>query len=154
MFNSTLVKLNMRQTHFNHYLYCCWRTKKLWSQWLKHAYLLFFWLNLLVGSNLIRKFNELQYSQNFSERNQNLFENSCISFPYQLKVIMEQALFFLNLKLSNLKALSVAVIEINFCLLISLYLGRIVRLNLTLVKIKTYNFSLLSILYHRWAEIE
>ena len=118
-----------------------------------HIYFLF-WLNLLIGSNLIRKFNELQYSQNFSERNQNLFENSCISFPYQLKVIMEQALFFLNLKLSNLKALSVAVIGINFCLLIYLYLGRIVCLNLTLVKIKTYNFSLLSILYHRWAEIE
>jgi hypothetical protein len=118
-----------------------------------HIYFLF-WLNLLVGSNLIRKFNELQYSQNFSERNQKLFENSCISFPYQLKVIMEQALFFLNLKLSNLKALSVALIGINFCLLISLYLGRIVCLNLTLVKIKTYNFPLLSILYHRWAEIE
>ena len=118
-----------------------------------HIYFLF-WLNLLVGSNLIRKFNELQYSQNFSERNQNLFENSCISFPYQLKVIMEQALFFLNLKLSNLKALSVALIGINFCLLIYLYLGRIVCLNLTLVKIKIYNFPLLSILYHRWAEIE
>ena len=118
-----------------------------------HIYFLF-WLNLLVGSNLIRKFNELQYSQNFSERNQNLFENSCISFPYQLKVIMEQALFFLNLKLSNLKALSVALIGINFCLLISLYLGRIVCLNLTLVKIKTHNFPLLSILYDRWAEIE
>ena len=67
---------------------------------------------------------------------------------------MEQALFFLNLKLSNLKALSVAVIGINFCLLISLYLGRIVCLNLMLVKIKIYNFPLLSILYHRWAEIE
>ena len=67
---------------------------------------------------------------------------------------MEQALFFLNLKLSNLKALSVAVIENNFCLLISLYLGRIVYLNLTLVKIKIYNFPLLSIIYHRWAEIE
>ena len=118
-----------------------------------HIYFLF-WLNLLVSSNLIRKFNELQYSQNFSERNQNLFENSCISFPYQLKVIMEQSLFFLNLKLSNLKALSVALIGINFCLLISLYLGRIVCLNLTLVKIKIYNFPLLSILYHRWAEIE
>ena len=118
-----------------------------------HIYFLF-WLNLLVGSNLIRKFNELQYSQNFSERNQKLFENSCISFPYQLKVIMEQALFFLNLKLSNLKALSVAVIGINFCLLISLYLGRIVCLNLTLVKIKIYNFPLLSILYHHWAEIK
>jgi len=118
-----------------------------------HIYFLF-WLNLPVGSNLIRKFNELQYSQNFSERNQNLFENSCISFPYQLKVIMEQALFFLNLKPSNLKVLSVALIGINFCLLISLYLGRIVCLNLTLVKIKTYNFPLLSILYHCWAEIE
>ena len=118
-----------------------------------HIYFVF-WLNLPVGSNLIRKFNELQYSQNFSERNQNLFENSCIYFPYQLKVIMEQALFFLNLKLSTLKALSVALIGINFCLLISLYLRRIVCLNLTLVKIKTYNFSLLSILYHRWAEIE
>ena len=106
-----------------------------------HIYFLF-WLNLLVGSNLIRKFNELQYSQNFSERNQNLFENSCISFPYQLKVIMEQALFFLNLKLSNLEALFVALIGINFCLLISLYLGRIVCLNLSLVKIKTYNFLL------------
>jgi len=118
-----------------------------------HIYFLF-WLNLLVGSNLIRKFNELQYSQNFSERNQNFFKNSCISFPYQLKVIMEQALFFLNLKLSNLKALSVALIGINFCLLIYLYLGRIVCLNLTLVKIKIYNFPLLSIVYHRWAEIE
>ena len=118
-----------------------------------HIYFIF-WLNLLVGSNLIRKFNELQYSQNFSERNQNLFENSCISFPYQLKVIMEQALFFLNLKLSNLEALFVALIGINFCLLIYLYLGRIVCLNLTLVKIKIYNFPLLSILYHRWAEIE
>ena len=118
-----------------------------------HIYFLF-WLNLLVGSNLIRKFNELQYSQNFSERNQKLFENSCISFPYQLKLIMEQALFFLNLKLSNLKALSVAVIGINFCLLISLYLGRIVCLNLTLVKIKTYNFPLILILYHRWVELE
>ena len=118
-----------------------------------HIYFLF-WLNLLVGSNLIRKFNELQYSQNFSERNKKLFENSCITFPYQLKVIMEQALFFLNLKPSNLKALSVALIGINFCLLISLYLGRIVCLNLTLVKIKIYNFPLLSILYHRWAEIE
>ena len=118
-----------------------------------HIYFLF-WLNLLIGSNLIRKFNELQYSQNFSEINQNLFENSCISFPYQLKVIMEQVFFFLNLKLINLKALSVAVIGINFCLLISLYLRRIVCLNLTLVKIKTYNFPLLSILYHRWAKIE
>ena len=118
-----------------------------------HIYFLF-WLNLPVGSNLIRKFNKLQYLQNFSERNQKLFKNSCISFPYQLKVIMEQALFFLNLKLSNLKALSVALIRINFCLLISLYLGRIVCLNLTLIKIKTYNFPLLSILYHRWAEIE
>ena len=118
-----------------------------------HIYFVF-WLNLPAYSNLIRKFNKLQYSQNFSERNKKLFENSCISFPYQLKVIMEQALFFLNLKLSNLKALSVAVIGNNFCLLISLYLGRIVCLNLTLVKIKTYNFSLLSILYHRWVEIE
>ena len=118
-----------------------------------HIYFLF-WLNLLVGFNLIRKFNELQYSQNFSERNQNLFENNCISFPYQLKVIMEQVLFFLNLKLSNLKALSVALIGINFCLLISLYLGRIVCLNLTLVKIIIYNFPLLSILYHHWAVIE
>ena len=74
-----------------------------------HIYFLF-WLNLLVGSNLIKKFNELQYSQNFSERNQNLFENSCISFPYQLKVRMEQALFFLNLNKATeqLKTLSVA----------------------------------------------
>ena len=57
-----------------------------------------FWLNLPVGSNLIRKFNELQYQKNFSEeKNQKLFENSCISFPYQLKIRMEQALFFLNL---------------------------------------------------------
>ena len=61
-----------------------------------HIYFIF-WLNLLVGSNLIRKFNELQYSQNFSERNEKLFENSCIYFPYQLEVRMEQALFFLNL---------------------------------------------------------
>jgi len=120
-----------------------------------HAYFLF-WLNLPVGSNLIRKFNELQYSQNFSERNQKLFENSCISFPYQLKSEWNKHFSFLTstIQLSNLKTLSVALIGINFCLLISLYLGRIVCLNLTLVKIKTYNFPLLSILYHRWAEIE
>ena len=116
-----------------------------------------FWLNLPVGSNLIRKFNELQYQKNFSEeKNQKLFENSCICFPYQPKARMPQALFFLNLNnaAKKLKTLSVALIGMNFCLLISLYLGRIVCLNLTLVKIKTYNFLVLSILYHRWAEIE
>ena len=58
------------------------------------------------------------------------------------------------MQLSNLKTLSVALIRINFYLLIFLYLGRIVCLDLTLVKIKTCNFPLLSILYHRWAEIE
>jgi len=69
---------------------------------------------------------------------------------------MTQALFFLNLNKATeqLKTLSVALIGIKFCLLISLYLRRIACLNLTLVKIKTYNFPLLSILYHRWAEIE
>ena len=72
------------------------------------------------------------------------------------KVRIALVLFFLNLNnaAEKLKTLSVALIGINFCLLISLYLGRIVCLNLTLVKIKTYNFPLLSILYHRWAEIE
>jgi len=59
-----------------------------------------------------------------------------------------------TIQLSNLKILSVMLIGINFCLLISLYMGRIVCLNLTLVKITIYNFPLLSILYHRWAEIE
>ena len=77
-------------------------------------------------------------------------------FHITQKVRMAQALFFLNLNnaTEQLKTLSVALIRINFCLLISLYLGRIVYLNLTLVKIKIYNFPLLSILYHRWAEIE
>ena len=120
-----------------------------------HIYFIF-WLNLPVGSNLIRKFNKSLYYKNFSERkNQKPFRISCISFPYQLKNRMEQALFFLNLNYTvcNLKTLSIRLIGINFCLLISLYLGRIVCLNLTLVKIKIYNFPLLSILYHRWAEI-
>ena len=77
-------------------------------------------------------------------------------FHITQKVWMAQALFFLNLNnaTEQLKTLSVALIRINFCLLISLYLGRIVCLNLTLIKIKTYNFPLLLILYHRWAEIE
>ena len=112
-----------------------------------------FWLNLPVGSNLIRKSND---RKNFSERNQKLLENSCISFPYQLKSEWNKHFSFLTstIQLSNHKTLSVALIRINFCLLISLYLGRIVCLNLTLVKIKTYNFPLLSILYHRWAKIE
>ena len=111
-----------------------------------------FWLNLPVGSNLIRKSND---RKNFSERNQKLLENSCISFPYQLKSEWNKHFSFLTstIQLSNHKTLSVVLIRINFCLLISLYLGRIVCLNLTLVKIKTYNFPLLSILYHRWAEI-
>jgi len=88
-------------------------------------------------------------TKNFSETVASLFHIT-------QKVRMTQALFFLNLNKATeqLKTLSVALIGIKFCLLISLYLRRIACLNLMLVKIKTYNFLLLSILYHRWAEIE
>ena len=77
-------------------------------------------------------------------------------FHITQKVRTAQALLFFNLNnaAEKLKTLSVALIGINFYLLISLYLGRIVCFKLTLVKIKIYNFSLPSILYHRWAEIE
>ena len=86
----------------------------------------------------------------------NFSETVAFLFHITQKVRMTQSLFFLNLNnaTEQLKTLSVALIGIKFCLLISLYLRRIACLNLTLVKIKTYNFPLLSILYHRWAEIE
>ena len=116
-----------------------------------------FWLNLPVGFNLIRKINELQYQENFSEGKMKNFSKTVASlFHITQKVRTAQALLFFNLNnaAEKLKTLSVVLIGINFCLLISLYLGRIVCLNLTLVKIKIYNFPLLSILYHRWAEIE
>ena len=86
----------------------------------------------------------------------NFSETVAFLFHITQKVRMTQSLFFLNLNnaTEQLKTLSVALIGIKFCLLISLYLRRIACLNLMLVKIKTYNFLLLSILYHRWAEIE
>ena len=119
-----------------------------------HLYFIF-WLNLPVGSNLIRKFNKSLYYKNFSERKtKNLSEKVASLFHINSEGNKNFSFLTSTIQLSNLKTLSVASIGINFCLLISLYLGSIVCLNLTLVKIKTYNFPLLSILYHRWAEIE
>ena len=85
-----------------------------------------------------------------------IFPNKLHLFSISTKSHNGTSTFLLTstIQLSNLKTLSVTLIGIKFCLLISLYLGRIVYLNLTLVKIKTYNFPLFSILYHRWAEIE
>ena len=138
MFNSTLVKLDMHLTHFNHCLHY-WRTKnhftviKPYSQWLKHAYIYFlFWLNLSVCSNLIRKLNKSQYHEKLSKQLR--------LFSLSTKRSQWRKLFSFLTSTMQLSKLKIFVGSVERNQLLFAYfslLGRIVCLNLTLVKMKT-----------------